>query len=259
MLKIIKYSLFDLLRSRWLLIYFLFFLAASGLLFSFSGDASKTLVSLLNVEIAIVPLVSLLFGVMYFYNSREFIVLLLSQPLKRMTIFLGMYLGLAFPLSLCFLLGSSIPFLVSGDATTDPLAFIFYLTTGVLLSFIFTALGFLIALKNDNRIKGFGLSILVWLYMLIIFDGIFLYILMAFQDYPLEKVSLILTLLNPVDLSRVLVLLKLEISALLGYSGALFNDFFGTAIGIAMAFLAMLIWIGIPVAAIVRLGNRKNF
>jgi Cu-processing system permease protein len=82
---------------------------------------------------------------------------------------------------------------------------------------------------------------------------------MAFQDYPLEKVSLILTLLNPVDLSRVLVLLKLEISALLGYSGALFNDFFGTAKGIGMAFLAMLIWIGIPVAAIVRLGNRKNF
>lgn len=259
MLKIVKYSLFDLLRSRWLLIYFLFFLVVSAMLFYFSGDPSKTMASLLNVEIAIVPLVSILFGVMYFYNSREFTILLLSQPLKRKTIFLGMYLGLALPLSLCFVLGSSIPLLWSDPEGLEPMAVFMYLISGILLSFIFTGLGFAIALWQDNRIRGFGLSILVWLYMLILFDGIFLYILMQFQDYPLEELSLVLTLLNPVDLSRVMVLLKLEIAALLGYSGAVFNDFFGTAKGIGMALGVMLLWVSVPVGLILRSGNRKNF
>lgn len=257
--KIVKYSLFDLLRSRWLLIYFLFFLVVSAMLFYFSGDPSKTMASLLNVEIAIVPLVSILFGVMYFYNSREFTILLLSQPLKRKTIFLGMYLGLALPLSLCFVLGSSIPLLWSDPEGLEPMAVFMYLISGILLSFIFTGLGFAIALWQDNRIRGFGLSILVWLYMLILFDVIFLYILMQFQDYPLEELSLVLTLLNPVDLSRVMVLLKLEIAALLGYSGAVFNDFFGTAKGIGMALGVMLLWVSVPVGLILRSGNRKNF
>lgn len=259
MRKILKYSFFDLMRSRWLLIYLLFFLVVSTMLFYFSGDSSKTLASLLNVEIAIVPLVGILFGLMYFYNSREFIVLLLSQPLKRKTIFLGMYLGLGLPLSLCFVLGSSIPLIWSDISELEPEAMLLYLLTGVMLSFIFTGLGFWIALRQDNRIRGFGLSILVWLYLVILFDGLFLYILMQFQDYPLEWVSLILSMLNPVDLSRILVLLKLEIAALLGYSGAIFNDFFGTTSGILIAISVMLMWTAIPIAGILYSGQRKNF
>ena len=107
MYKIFKYSLLDLMRSRWLMIYFLFFLAASFVLFLFSTDSTKALLSLLNVEISIIPLVSILFGIMYYYNSREFTELLLAQPLKRNRIFLGMYLSLASSLSACFLLGTA--------------------------------------------------------------------------------------------------------------------------------------------------------
>ena len=214
MFKIFKYSLLDLLRSRWLIFYFLFFLTSSFLLFYFSSNAAKALVSLLHVEVAIVPLVSIIFGVMYYYNSREFIELLLAQPLKRDTIFLGLYLSLSSSLAFCFVLGTGIPFIYFNTGFSDIGSFGYYLLTGVMLTYIFTAFAFLISLLNENRIKGFGLSILVWLYMVVVADGIFLLLLMYFQDYPLEKLTLALTILNPVDLSRVLVLLNLEISAL---------------------------------------------
>ena len=103
--KIIKYSFYDTLRSWWALLYGLFFLALAATLLYFSGDFNRALVSLLNVVLLLVPLISTVFGTMYFYNSREFSELLLAQPIKRSHLFLGQYLGLTISLILSFCLG----------------------------------------------------------------------------------------------------------------------------------------------------------
>ena len=47
-------------------------------------------------------------------------------------------------------------------------------------------------------------------------------------DYPMEKPMIGLSALNPIDLSRILILLQLDVSAMMGYTGAVFEDFFGT-------------------------------
>jgi hypothetical protein len=61
----------------------------------------------------------------------------------------------------------------------------------------------------------------------------------------INKINLeIATLCNPIDLSRILILLKLDISALFGYTGATFKMFLGSSLGMIIAF-AML-WIIIP-------------
>jgi Cu-processing system permease protein len=127
------------------------------------------------------------------------------------------------------------------------------------LTFIFSALAFNIALSNENRIKGFGYAILMWLFLAIIYDGLFLMSLILFEDYPLDKVSLIGTMLNPIDLSRTLILLKLDISALLGYTGAVFKQFFGTNFGLIISLFALLIWVALPVVRIVLKSKRKDF
>lgn len=57
----------------------------------------------------------------------------------------------------------------------------------------------MIALSNENKIKGFGYPILLWLFMT---ESFFLMSLVYFEDYPLDKFSLIATMFNPVDLSR---------------------------------------------------------
>jgi len=133
------------------------------------------------------------------------------------------------------------------------------LVVGSLLNFIFVALAFNIALSNDNKIKGFGYAILMWLFLAVIYDGLFLISLVVFNEYPLDKFSLLATMFNPIDLSRILVLLKLDISALLGYTGAVFKQFFGTNLGLVVSLFVMLLWIVFPVWRINFKLRKKDF
>ena len=260
MFKILKYSFFDLMRSRWSYVYFLFYLLLGFVLLFLNNDVSKAIITLLNIIIVIVPLIGTIFGIMYYYNSREFTELLLAQPLRRITIFLGQYIGLSVSLSLSLLLGLGIPFLLYGLFESSEIwNFMSLIIVGVFLTFIFVALAMNIALSNENRIKGFGFAILVWLFMAVIYDGLFLISLMLFNDYPLDKFSLIISMFNPIDLSRILILLKLDISALLGYTGALFNKFFGTNWGMFISFSVLTCWIVIPAWMIVYKSKKKDF
>jgi Cu-processing system permease protein len=114
-------------------------------------------------------------------------------------------------------------------------------------------------LFNENRIKGFGFAILVWLFFAVIYDGIFLIALLWFSDYPLENFALAGTILNPMDLSRVMILLKLDLSALLGFTGAAFRQFFGSTVGFMAAFLSGLLWGAVPLTVLIKKGNHKDF
>ncbi|MBW3519451.1 ABC transporter permease [Flavobacterium sp. NKUCC04_CG] len=260
MLKILKYSFYDLIRSRWSYIYFLFYLLLGFVLLFLNNDLSKAVITLMNVIVILVPLIGTLFGVMYYYDSKEFTELLLAQPLKRSSIFLGQYLGVALSLSMSLVIGLGIPFIFYGLLESNAIwDFSLLLLIGIFLTAIFTALSYNIALSNENKIKGFGLSILMWLFLAVIYDGIFLISLIIFGDYPLENVSLIGTLFNPIDLSRILILLKLDISALLGYTGALFRNFFGNISGFFISLTSLLLWVILPVLRIGYISNKKDF
>tara|TARA_R110001632_G_scaffold10544_5_gene38946 strand:- start:22442 stop:23224 length:783 start_codon:yes stop_codon:yes gene_type:complete len=258
--KILKYSFYDLMRSRWSYVYFLFYLLLGTVLLFLNNDLSKGVITLMNVIIVLVPLIGTIFGVMYYYNSKEFTELLLAQPLKRSSIFLGQYLGVALSLSMSLVLGLGIPFILYGVFKSTAIwDFTLLLTTGVFLTCIFTALAFNIALSNENKIKGFGYAILLWLFLAIIYDGLFLLSLILFEEYPLDNLSLIGTMLNPIDLSRTLILLKLDISALLGYTGAIFKKFFGTNFGFIISFIMLSVWVLLPVLRITFKAKRKDF
>jgi Cu-processing system permease protein len=80
----------------------------------------------------------------------------------------------------------------------------------------------------------------------------------AFSDYPLEKVIIGLAFLNPVDLARIAMLLQLDAAALMGYTGALFQHFFGSGLGSGLSLLAMLVWIVAPLAFALRIFKGKD-
>lgn len=260
MFKIIQYSFFDLMRSRWSYVYFAFYLLLGFALLFLNNDLTKAIITLMNIVIVLTPLVGTVFGVMYFYSSREFTELLLAQPIKRSTIFIGQFLGLAISLSISLVLGLGIPFLVYGLFQSDEiLNFVFLLIDGAFLTFIFTGLSFIISLKQENKIKGFGYALLSWLFLAVIYDGLFLILLVMFDDYPIDKFSLIASMLNPIDLSRILILLKLDISALLGYTGALFQKFFGTGWGLALSLISLITWVIVPVSIMLKMSRKKDF
>lgn len=260
MIKILKYSFYDLIRSRWSYVYFAFYLLLGFVLLFLNNDIDKAIITLMNIVIVLTPLIATIFGVMYYYNSKEFTELLLAQPINRKKIFFGQYLGISTSLFLSFMLGLGIPFVAYGLFNSEVIInFLLLLTVGFFLNFIFVALSYNIALLTENRIKGFGYAILMWLFLAVIYDGIFLISLTVFNDYPLDKFSLIASMLNPIDLSRILILLKLDISALLGYTGAVFRKFFGTNLGMISSTIILFLWIVLPMFMIGKVTNKKDF
>lgn len=258
--KIIKYEMHDVVRSRWLVAYALFFLVVTDTLLRFSDSGAKALLSLMNVVLFIIPLVSAVFGTTYLYNAREFTELLLAQPVNRKQMFAGLYLGLALPLSLAYLVGVGVPFAMHGveDAalrgTLGALA-----ATGAALTFVFVALAAVIAVRSEDKVKGLGAAVALWLAFAVLYDGLVLLAATMFADYPLERPMLGLMLANPVDLARVVLLLKFDVSALMGYTGAVFQRFFGNAAGTAIAALTLLLWAAVPAWLGLRAFRRKDF
>ena len=117
---------------------------------------------------------------------------------------------------------------------------------GCLVSIIFVAIAFLSVILTRDKAKGIGISIMCWLFFALLFDGIVLFLMFQFSEYPIEKAMVGITALNPITLSRILILLHLDVSAMMGYTGAIFKDFFGTTLGLMITFFLIIMWIFIP-------------
>jgi Cu-processing system permease protein len=254
MMKLSKYVLYDILRNKIVIAYTIFLFVISMSLFRMEENSGKAMLSLLNILLIVVPLISMIFATIHYYNSYEFIELMLSQPMSRTKILLSEYTGVALSLVTAFLIGVGIPIVVfSLDATG--LAMIF---TGCALTLVFTSIAFWASVKSKDKARGIGFALLLWFYFSLIYDGLILLILFSFSDYPLEKLTLALSALNPVDLGRIFIMLKMDVSALMGYTGALYQDFFGSSLGMLFTTGIMLLWAVLPLFAAVRTFRKKD-
>lgn len=258
--RVTCYELRDVLRSRWLIAYALFFLLSTDVLLRFTGGEAKGLLGLMNIVLLVIPLVTTVFGTMYFHHGREFVELLLAQPVSRRHLFGGLYLGLVLPLVGAFLAGAGVPLAMhlswSGDVAWTAATL---LAVGTALTAAFAAVALLIAITIDDAVRGLGVAIATWLGAAVLYDGAVLFLAMAFADHPMERPLIALMLLNPVDLGRVVLLLQFDVSALMGYTGAVFQRFFGGTLGMTIAAAAMLLWICIPALLGLRAFRRKDF
>ncbi|MBL7682095.1 MAG: ABC transporter permease [Flavipsychrobacter sp.] len=254
MKTIMKYVTVDLLRNKVVLVYAVVLAALSFSVLSIDSNSSKGLLSLLNITLLFVPLISVLFSTIYFFNSIEFIELLLAQPVKRTKVLLAEYAGLSISLSLAYLLGIGVPVLIMAPN----IAALTLLVSGLLLTMVFSAIALLIFVLFKDKTKGIGAAIVSALFFTLLFDGLLLMFIYSFGDYPIDKPILGMVALNPVDLARILMLLQLDVAVLMGYSGALFKKFLGTGFGSIYAIVCMLLWIVLPLLWSVRVFRRKD-
>lgn len=259
--SILKYQWQDLIRGKWILGYGLIYLVLTDALIRFGGMGPKVLLSVSNIMLLFIPLVSMIYGALYLYQSKEFVELLLAQPIKRKTLFWGLYGGLSVPLALAFIIGTSLPVLYNGLFTGwDLNSLLLIQGLGLLMTLLFTALGFILGLRYfEEKVKGLGFALVSWLFLAVLYDGLVLLFVFILGDYPIEKPMLALSLANPIDLARIVVLLKFDISALMGYTGAVFNRFFGSMLGVGVAGTLLLLWTGLPLWRGLKLFNRKDF
>lgn len=260
MLKIVKYTFFDLVRSKNFLLIFLFFILTTWGLLYFSTSFSKAILSLMHINIFIIPLISSIFAAIYYYNARDFIEMLLAQPIHRKHIFMGLFSGLFLSLATAISVGTFIPFVIYNITFSNsllPMGTI--LLNNILLVAIFVCIAINICVLTDDRIKGFGWVIISLLSFTILYDALLLILLLYLKDYPLEKLSIFLTLLNPIDLTRINILLQLDVAALMGYSGAVFNKFFGIFTGQLIVYTTMSLWIFMNVFILTKIIKKKDF
>ncbi len=253
-MKLVKYVLLDIMRSKVLIAYTCFLFAISFGMFMISAEPVKAITSLLNIVLIVLPLFSVVFATSYYYNAYEFTELLLAQPIKRTTLFYCQFFGVGLALGLAFLIGCGIPLFIFGYSVPA----IMLLVSGFVLTWVFTSLSFLAAVFARDKTKGVGIAILLWFYFVFIYDALVLLFLFSFSNYPLEKVLLLLTFLNPVDLTRIIMLMQLDMSAIMGYTGALFTQFLGSFTGILWCFSALLAWVAVPLLLAHRQFNRKD-
>jgi Cu-processing system permease protein len=240
--RIIKIILSDILKNKIVLAYTLILAILSWGSFSLEDNSSKGILTILNVILFTVPLVSILFATIYLYNSSEFIELLLSQPIKRVKIWMSLFIGLSSSMVISFFVGAGIPLLVYAPTSLG----LMMVLVGSLITVVFVALAFLSSIITRDKAKGIGIAIMTWLYFALLFDGIVLFLLFQFSDYPIENAMVGITAFSPIDLARIQILLQLDVSAMMGYTGAIFKDFFGTSFGLFLSFLLLCLWAIIP-------------
>jgi Cu-processing system permease protein len=254
MLRVLKYIFYDLLRTRFVVAYTLILFCTSLVLFQLDSDSSKVVLGLLNIVLMAVPLVSIVFTTIHFFNSYEFIELMLAQPVNRRLVFFSEYFAVATSLILACLAGIGIPAIFFQPDS----AVVALLVVSVALTLVFVSLAFLASVLTRDKAKAIGLALLFWFYFALIYDGLLLWIVYNFNDYPLEKLTLGLIALNPIDLARIVMLLQLDVSALMGYTGAFYKEVFGTNLGLIFSLLILLLWSLAPLLIAARIFSRKD-
>ncbi len=232
----------DVVRNRTVVAYSLLLFAVSTLFLGFSPSEAKALAGLQNVVFSVVPLTNLVFGVAYLYDSREFVTLLAAQPIGRANLYLGRLAALSLAMTSAYAVGVGVPLILWTRSEAAMTLF----GVGELMSLVFVALSFRIHSWIRDKSMGMGAGLMFWLFFTFVYDALVLQSVFIFREYPFEKPLLILVFLNPVDLARTLVLLKLENAALLGLTGALFKEFLDDSLGWLVAVGMMLVQAAVP-------------
>lgn len=257
---IFLFELFENIRNKWLILY-----AASFLVFSLcfyylgTSDPLRVSASMMNLVLLIVPLFSLIFGGISFSESMSFHEILSTFPISRRDIFLGKWFGLVFGLSASFLTGMSIGSLFWSLFTgEDSSTYIVLLLTGVILTAVFVSISFCVVNFVKKKETTFGIMLILWFFLFVLYDLLVMWIVALFQDYPLSGLVFTLINLNPIDLARVILLLKINLASMMGYSAALFKKFLGGNLGLLIGFCALGFWIIIPLFIGIRVFKNKD-
>lgn len=243
----------DNIKSRVVVVYFILLALLSWTSLLLQDNESKGALTVLNIILFVTPLMSLLYTVTYLYDSHDFQVLLLSQPIRRKQIWQSLYTGISSSLLIAFLIGSGIPMLLYTDWTTG----LILILMGCVNTLIFVSIAFLTTMLTSDKTKGTGVAILIWLLLTMIYDAILLYALFLLSEWPVETPLLTLLMLNPLDLTRFQVILQMDVSAMMGYGGAAFKEFLGATGGILVSSILLLLWIILPYLLSLRIFKRR--
>ena len=108
--------------------------------------------------------------------------MLLAQPINRKTIFLAEFLAVSGALSLAFLLGVGVPAFGAQSSVT-----LYLLGAGDVDCGICCTCGLRAAVSTVTKPRPLASHFSFWFYFSLIYDGLILYVIYSFSDYPWKK------------------------------------------------------------------------
>ena len=133
----------------------------------------RTTASLVNLVLLVVPLMALTVGAQSLASEQErgTMAYLLAQPVTRLEVFIGKYLGLALALLAALTLGFGISGLVMAiNGAADPWAYLQLVGLAFLLALTMLSLGFVISAFTRKAGVAIGIALFVWLVFVFVGD-----------------------------------------------------------------------------------------
>ena len=208
----------------------------------------RTAASLINLVLLIVPLMALTIGAQSLAGEQERSTLtyLLAQPVTRLEVFLGKYLGLLLSLLASLALGFGIAGLVMAlnGGAGSPLAYIRLVGQTFLLSLTMLSVGFLISALSRRAGVAIGIGLFLWLAFVFLGDLGLMGTAIALK-LPIEQLFL-LALANPLQVFKMASILDINATLdILGPAGIFAMQEFGRRL--RFVFLGvMALWIVLP-------------
>jgi Cu-processing system permease protein len=259
----------DAVRSRWFILYTIAF-AALGLGVSYvsaagaggTGLASfgRTTAGLINIVLLVVPLMGLTAGAGMIASDRErgMLAYLLAQPVTRMEVILGKYIGLALALLACITLGigACAGVLAWAGAGTTAASILWLAGLSFTLALSMLSLGALISVLARKASVAVGTSIFLWLTLVFVTDLGLMAGTIALR-LRIEEL-LAISLINPLQVYKMWSLHAAEATLdVLGPAGLYATEEYGQKLHAIFA-ASLLAWIVIPLALAAAIFSRRS-
>ena len=211
---------------------------------------SVTMVSLTSLSIYLIPLIALMlaFDTIVGEYERGTLLLLLTYPVRRWQIIIGKFLGHLSILAIAILLGYGVValyFAFDGVGTGQEWQdYFLMMASSLLLGAIFIALGYLVSVIVQQRSTATGISLGLWLFIVVFYDLILLGMLLADKSHVIQsKLLAFLILFNPADVYRLFNLTGSELAThVSGMSGVTQSDLLAPMTLI----ITLLLWLLVP-------------
>lgn len=259
----------DAVSSRWFILYTLAFavlgLAVSLVSASVTGSTGmsgfgRTSAGLVNIVLLVVPLMALTAGAASIASDRErgMLSYVFAQPVSRLEVLLGKYVGLGASLlaCLCLGLGACALILVWKGVATRPASIVWLAGLSFALALGMLSLGMLISTLARKASVAVGTAIFVWLTLVFVSDLALMTGAVALR-LRIEEL-LALSLINPLQVFKMWSLHAVDASLdVLGPAGLYASEEYGQRLHLIFGSL-LLTWVVFPLAAAAAVLSRRS-
>jgi Cu-processing system permease protein len=262
---ILKKEIVDYISNYWVFFMALSLFIVNFILFSFGSffsfnkhivDNRSLLLSLIHLQMYIVPLFSLILSYDSILRERELgtLDLFYSYPFNYTDLLISKCVGHCCVFVMSFLLGFSPILYFLYDITGSFFSIIIFILNCIWLSSIFIFIGIFVSAKIKDRTYIILTSILIWIFFIFIYDLLFIFLVITTNGIFSSSFINNFLLLNPVEVFRLISIIFLLPSDA--------NDIFGLNVeelNIYIIYLCIFLWIFIPIFIIYLFRNIINY